>query len=331
MTATRKPEYIIWIFTAACNLDCLHCYTFRFRRVCELPLEKKIAVARDIGEAGVEYVNLTGGEPLIHPHFTELLTELHKYGVKTSIVTNATQTPERALDALYRTETYVFATIEGPKEVHDQVRGPGSYDAACSGIQKIRKKLGSLSIVTTVNKINYKSVHEVVDYVAQVDADELAILPIMPSGRALQSRVYVNVSEYIEAFNKVYERAREQGIRVTTWCTPFAPLLRKDVGFSPCRSMNGMDVDPEGNVLLCDILDFKITSIIDRGVLKAFQEFSEHELVKTVKKPLELPLVCKSCDISSICRGGCFSRAYVLRGGLNRGDPLCPRVSQIGL
>lgn len=326
---TRRPEYIIWIFTASCNLDCLHCYTYRFRGLKELPLEKKLSIVRDIGESGIEYVNLTGGEPLVHPHIADLLLELHRYGVEKSIVTNATVVLDRYLDTLYRTETFVFATIEGPREIHDEIRGRGTYDAAVKGIEKIKRRLSSFSIVATVNKLNYKRVHEVVDYAAHVDADELALLPIMPSGKALITKVYVDATEYAEAVRKTHERAREQGVRLSTWCTPFAPLLKRDVGFWFCRDMRGIDIDPEGNVLLCDILDFRVSSVVDKGIIKAFEEFSEHELVKAVKKPPSLPMPCRECEISAFCRGGCFSRAYVLRGGLNEGDPLCPRVAGI--
>lgn len=322
------PEYIIWIFTAACNLDCVHCYTYRFRKLREVPLGEKLRIARSIGEAGVEYVNLTGGEPLIHPHFRDLVQELHRYGVEKSIVTNATVVKDDVVNLLYKTETYVFATIEGPREVHDEIRGKGSYDATMRGVEKLVKKLSSVSIVTTVNKNNYKHVHEVVDYAASIDADSLALLPVMPSGRALETKVYITSSEYIEAVKKAHERASEYGLKLNTWCTPFAPLLRLDIGYWFCRDMSGMDIDPEGNILLCDILDFKITNITGKSILEVFNEFVNHELVKKVKNPVNIPKECSTCVISYACRGGCYARSYILRRDLNAGDPLCPRISR---
>jgi radical SAM protein with 4Fe4S-binding SPASM domain len=325
-----KPEYIIWIFTAKCNLNCVHCYTYRFRGLRELSLSEKLRVASDIGETGVEYVNLTGGEPLIHPHFSHLVKKLSEYGVEKSVVTNATSIRDDVVDLLHRTETYVFVTIEGPREVHDEIRGSGSYDSATRGVELLRRKLGGFTVVSTVNKLNYKRVHEVVDYAVSVDADALALLPIMPSGRALENRVYISASEYLEALEKTWLRAREYGLKLSAWCTPWAPLLRRDIGFWFCREMSGMDIDPEGNVLLCDILDFKITSIRDKSVVEAFNEFREHPLVRAVRTPLKLPEQCLKCPISLGCRGGCYARAYTLKGDLNAGDPLCPRTSSAG-
>lgn len=322
-----KPVYLIWIFTATCNLDCIHCYTYRFRKLKELSLSEKLKLARDIGESGVDYVNLTGGEPLIHPHLPILLETLHEYGVEKSIVTNAIAIRGNALETLYKTETYVFATIEGPREVHDEIRGKGTYDLATRGVELLKRGLGAISIVATVNKINYGRVHEVVDYAVSIEADELALLPIMPSGKALETKVYVTVEEYLKALNSTWERAQEYGLKVSAWCTPWAPLLKSNIGFWFCRELTGMDIDPSGDVLLCDILDYRITNVREKSVIEAFEEFRKHELVKDMMNPPTLPKACRTCPISWGCRGGCFARARILRGDFNSGDPLCPRVA----
>jgi radical SAM protein with 4Fe4S-binding SPASM domain len=289
-----------------------------------------LKLAKDIGENGIKYVNLTGGEPLIHPHLPQVLLMLHEYNVEKSIVTNATLVRDNIVELLYKTDTHIFATIEGPREVHDKIRGHGSYDLANRGIEVLRKKLSDISIVATVNKINYKRVHEIIDYVVSIDINELALLPVMPSGKALQTRIYVSAGEYLEAIENAWIRAREYGLRLSAWCTPWAPLLKRDIGFWFCREMSGMDIDPEGNVLLCDILDFKINSVRDKSVIEAFEEYRKHQLVRVVNTPPKLPGVCLKCPILQGCRGGCYARAYILKHDLNAGDPLCPRISISG-
>jgi radical SAM protein with 4Fe4S-binding SPASM domain len=289
-----------------------------------------LKLAKDIGENGIKYVNLTGGEPLIHSHLPQVLLMLHEYNVEKSIVTNATLVRDNIVELLYKTDTRIFATIEGPREVHDKIRGHGSYDLANRGIEVLRKKLSDISIVATVNRINYKRVHEIIDYVVSIDINELALLPVMPSGKALQTRIYVSAGEYLEAIENAWIRAREYGLRLSAWCTPWAPLLKRDIGFWFCREMSGMDIDPEGNVLLCDILDFKITSVRDKSVIEAFEEYRKHQLVRVVNTPPKLPGVCLKCPILQGCRGGCYARAYILKHDLNAGDPLCPRISISG-
>lgn len=310
-----------------CNLDCLHCYTHRFRNLEELDLTEKLRLAREIGESGVEYVNLTGGEPLIHPHLSFILESLSDYDVDKSIITNGTVVSEDIANLLYKTETYVFVTVEGPKHIHNDIRGKWTYEATTSGVELLKRRLGSISIVTTVNKINYRSLYEVVDYAVKIDADELALIPVMPSGRATQTKIFISANEYLEALKKTLERAHEYGLKVSAWCTPWIPSLGLGIGSSFCRNMSGMDIDPAGNVLLCDILDFKITNIRGRRLIDVYSDFRNSVLVKTVRNPPQLPLACKMCNISLGCRGGCFARSYILKGGLNAGDPLCPKLS----
>jgi len=221
-----------------------------------------------------------------------------------------------------------LSPLRGPAK--SATRIGGSYGSATRGVESLRRKLGGFTVVSTVNKLNYKRVHEVVDYAVSVDADALALLPIMPSGRALKTRVYISASGYLEALVKTWLRAREYSLKLSAWCTPWAPLLKRDVGFWFRREMSDVDTDPEGNVLLCDILDFKITSIGGKSVVEAFSEFREHPLVKAVRTPLKLPEQCLKCPISLGCRGGCYARAYTLKGDLNAGNLLWPRISGAG-
>ncbi|MEZ0394194.1 MAG: radical SAM protein [Desulfurococcaceae archaeon] len=324
------PKYVIWIFTAACNLDCLHCYAKRFRGLPELPLGEKLRIARDLGESGVEYVNLTGGEPLIHPHLEHILGELSERGVETSVVTNATAVSDRAASLLGRTGTYAYVSIEGPREVHDKIRGEGTFERAMAGLRKLLGSALGVSVVTTVNKLNADRIEEAVDVVADLGVEEMAVIPVMPSGRAAETKIYVGPEEYARALVAAHRKARERGIRLSTWCTPWAPLLIGDLeGGSFCRAMVGFDVDPAGDVLLCDVLDFRITTLRGKGVREAFTEFRQHWLVRAVMEPGFLPRWCASCPLRASCAGGCFARAYLARGGLNAGDPLCPRAANV--
>ena len=324
----EKPEYIVWVFTAKCNLNCLHCYTHRLRNRGELSLEEKIRIAESIGESGVKYVNLTGGEPLTHPHLPSILQTLSEYSIDKSIVTNGVVVSGNTLDLLYKTNTYVFVTVEGPREVHDAIRGRGTYDSVVRNIKALKKTLGSISLVTTINKVNYIQVDEVVVYAASIDVDELAVIPVMPFGRAVETGVYITAEEYLEALSRIRNRAREYGLNITAWCTPWIPLYWKDMGHSFCRDMNGMDIDPLGNVLLCDVLDLEITNVRNRSIVEAFKEYREHVLVRNVMNPSKLAKACSDCPIQWGCRGGCFARAYTVRGDLNAGDALCPRIHE---
>ena len=65
------PFMIVWDFTRRCNLKCAHCYASATPQGAsdELDLRGKLEVLRQIDEAGVAILALSGGEPLLSKDF----------------------------------------------------------------------------------------------------------------------------------------------------------------------------------------------------------------------------------------------------------------------
>ena len=111
------------------------------------------------------------------------------------------------------------------------------------------------------------------------------------------------------------------------WCTPFLHLVSgsRCVSASPCRNLPELNISPNGDVLLCDILDDVLANVRDDGVLAAWRKQEEHPVVRALAQP-ELREPCTSCPIRKECLGGCFARAQLMAGDIYAPDPLCPRV-----
>ena len=86
-------------------------------------------------------------------------------------------------------------------------------------------------------------------------------------------------------------------------------------------------MDPAGNLLLCDTLDYRIANVKD-GFINALREYSSNELVKRVMNP-RLPEPCRSCRLRDTCMGGCYARSLLFKGSLDPPDPYCPLVSDV--
>ena len=328
MQTIVKPSFIVWVFTSMCNLNCRHCYVWRLRGLRELDLEEKLGLIRELAEINIEYVNLTGGEPLVHPHFTYILGELYDHGIMSSIVTNAIRVSEETARLLGRYSVYVYVSIDGPRKIHDMVRGTGTYDQVIRGVDKLRAHGIPFSIVMAVNRLNYGYVGELVDLAVKLGAEELALIPVMPSGKALSNRLYIGREEYLEALKIADEKADELGYNISLWCTPFAPLIVKSkyITYYYCRTYDVVDIDPAGRLLACDVIDLAISSTRPHGFKKAWKLYVEDETVKELVSPRKLPASCSNCTLRQVCKSGCFARSYIVHGELNAGDPLCPKT-----
>ena len=86
-----------WLVTLRCNLRCSHCYVASPRESQELSTEESVKFIRHLGELGVPWMFLSGGEPLLRKDIEVILRELREAGIRVLLSTNGTLiTPEIA-------------------------------------------------------------------------------------------------------------------------------------------------------------------------------------------------------------------------------------------
>ncbi len=310
---------IIWLITGACNLNCPHCYAYKFRSMKTLPKEEVMRVLREAVDLGLEWINFAGGEPLLVPWLLEVLKWLEDHGVETSIVTNGTLINREMARRLKL--TYLYVSLDGgSKEAHEAHR-PGTWERLMKTFQYLREEGVNFSTVMAVSKLNYWDAYSFVKKSKEVGADHASLIPVMPTGRALKSRIWVNSEEFVKALRDAERAAEEEGFPVSIWCAPWVKAVVKSRYVRPsssCRKRQVLDIAPDGSVLLCDVLDFKITNVVGKPLIEVLKIVENHPLVKKVENPNRY-----DCPLWSKCLGGCYARALLLEGKWE-GDPLCP-------
>ena len=136
------PLLVTWQLTRDCDLACLHCCTDSApgkRLPDELTREEALGLARQIGEAGVPYVMLAGGEPLVVPHFFEVAKVLGDAGVRLKIETNGQRFDDAVAQRLARLPIRsVQVSLDGDTQaVYASQRAGGSLTrahAACRAV-----------------------------------------------------------------------------------------------------------------------------------------------------------------------------------------------------
>ena len=88
----RAPLYIAWQLTNECNLACLHCIEESGPGKAfpdEMSKAQLFEVLRQIADDDVPYLSFSGGEPMLHPHFFEMVEYICDRGAELKIETNA--------------------------------------------------------------------------------------------------------------------------------------------------------------------------------------------------------------------------------------------------
>jgi len=325
------PRSMVWLLTTRCNLSCQHCYAARFADRGELDAGQTMGIVQDAARCGVKHISFTGGEVFLRPDALPLIEYAGQAGISTSLVTNGSLMTRGLAGELARLNVFVSLSIDGAIEsTHQRVRGKETWELVMTAARALREAGARFSTVMAVSRLNQQEVRDYLHLARELGARAGSLIPVMPSGRAPLDMI-LSPGEMLTVLREANRTAEELDFPVSLWCTPFARLFaespRVSAGF--CRTASqDVDVDPAGNVLLCDVLDDTFGNVTRYGVLNAWKELEADPLVKSVTSP-RLREPCITCPIRSKCLGGCFARARLMTGDIHAPDPLCPRVGKV--
>jgi radical SAM protein with 4Fe4S-binding SPASM domain len=182
-----RPTYAVWELTLACDLSCRHCGSRAGRaRPDELTTEEACDLVRQMRDLGVQEVALIGGEAYLHPGWTEVIAEIRRCGMQSTLVTGGRgMTPERAREAANAGVQSVAVSIDGVEETHDRLRAlPGSHAAAVAALRNCREGGLQIAVNTQVNRLSVRDLPDVLDLLLEVRAHGWQLQLTVPVGRA---------------------------------------------------------------------------------------------------------------------------------------------------
>lgn len=324
-----NQKIIVWLLTSKCNFNCLHCYISKRFPKEELDTAEAIAIIEDAAKSGVKHISFSGGEIFLRKDALQLIRQASNLGMTTSVVTNGSLLTKEVIEEIAQYQTFVILSIDGAKrETHEKIRGGGTWASAIAAAEKMAQARLNFSTIMAVNKINQFEVAGYLSLTKELGAIGGCLIPVMPAGRA-NSELILSPNEMLRVLKEAEETVENLKFWLSLWCVPFARLVIKSsrVFADFCRSSdNEMDISPQGDVLLCDVLDFTLSNV-KKGMEKAWQEQEANPLMKSLCEPENLALPCLNCPLKKKCRGGCFARAKLISGNIYAADPLCPKVA----
>ena len=88
--------------------------------------------------------SLSGGEPFIRPDTLDIIKYIDSKGLSVALTNNGTLLKDNTLQELARVRNMVIVfSLDGTKEVHDKIRGPGSFDKTISNMKKLIEYKGN--------------------------------------------------------------------------------------------------------------------------------------------------------------------------------------------
>ena len=134
---TRPLEQLALSLTMYCNLECKMCSVWEVRKH-GVPFELAKQVIADARSLGATTLTPFGAESFMRKDFIDILEYAHSIGYRLlSIVSNGTMITDAHLDRMQRCPSVrLNISIDGPRDIHDELRGAGMYDKAVATARK---------------------------------------------------------------------------------------------------------------------------------------------------------------------------------------------------
>ncbi|MDP6952565.1 MAG: radical SAM protein, partial [Alphaproteobacteria bacterium] len=177
---------VYFTLTRECDLACPYCYQGLRKRARKImPLEHVHAIMDKIAAINPDsHIMVTGGEPMLHPNFFEILESIRDQGFTPSVLTNGGLIDEAAAERLaaFGNIERVQVSIDGIcEETHAMTRGPRSFDKSMAGIHALARHKVPLLLAPTIHDGNADEILDLarlaIDLGGSISANDLKQLP----------------------------------------------------------------------------------------------------------------------------------------------------------
>ena len=204
--------------TSNCQLDCKHCYWRNYTSTTdEMPLEIIKNLCEDFMSTEFplkEYnILLSGGEPLMHSEFEQLLNLIREFQSHVRLSTNGILIP-KYIDVFDKNDG-IMVSIDGDRETHDNIRGEESYNKAINALESLQEHKIKHSIGFTLCRLNSHCIDHIIELYKKYECTMLNFMPYQSFNRKSTMTVrfteWLKSKEYVSKYVKTIITCLETG------------------------------------------------------------------------------------------------------------------------
>jgi len=294
--------------TYRCNLTCKHCYNSAGKRS-ELSTEEWMKIIDEIHRCGCLRLFLTGGEPLLHDGFFDIVEYARRKPLAVGVLTNGTLLDEYTAERLKKAGVSILHfSVDGPNaHIHDEFRGvDGSFEKTLNAVRRGLDKGLRIKVTLCIHRKNLGEGKNLVTLMETMGVTEYNFAPVIKSFREEENSI--TPEEYKEFHDTLPKKER---------ITVYAPQYVKNcgIGYKECV------IHPDGTVGLCppfgaegpvvgDLKKDTFDTIWDSPILQRLRSIDAFNHEK-----------CGKCPHVRYCLGGCMANTYYVTGVITCGSP----------
>lgn len=300
--------------TPRCNLQCEMCYirmssAEQKQAGRERTADEWIALGREAVDAGMVYLLLTGGEPLLRADFPQIYRELAKMGVVLSLNTNGTLLTDGILECLCEhPPEKVNVTLYGASSAtYEKVCGSAAaFSRASDAIRRMKQAGIPVFINTTFTKNNASDMEDIVSFAREVKAPirmTSYVFPPVRCAREAKTDCLLPPDAYgalaarfdLLTLDAEQKKRRRQTIDHIMGNMEPPPADEKSRASSCMAGRGAFWITWDGKLLPCGMLPASAVELGNSTFREAWERLPH------VMNRIQLPVECSTCRARRIC------------------------------
>ncbi len=343
-------QALYFYLTGDCNLACRHCWIspqYQRAMVSHSGLDYDLftGIVAEAKPLGLTSVKLTGGEPLIHPRVTDILSFIQQEDLNLTIESNGIAlTPKLASQIAACIKPFISISLDGSNAAtYEWVRGvPGSFDMAINGIRTAVDAGIKPQIIMTIMRRNVHQIESLIDLAERMGADSVKLNILQPTARGktlhdhgenLTIEELIALGAWIE--REIVEKASMPVIYGHPHAfQPMGRMFQADCSCGTCNIHHIIGVLHDGSYALCGIGETVPEMVFGRAGSDCLSDiWFGNRIIQEIRRgiPDSLQGICRHCAMKNLCLGSCVALNYVSSRDLRAPYWFCEEASGKGL
>ncbi|MDO5686914.1 MAG: radical SAM protein [Neisseria sp.] len=312
-------QLLYFNITKSCNLACAFCYDHAVQQRTEtLPLHIIEQLAADAKRCGMQSVLLSGGEPLLNPHWFEIAQIFDRHHADITIASNGTLiTAQAAAQIASLQHATVTLSLDGDEVTHNRIRGgKDAFARTLAAMERLQQAGVPMGLNMVLSRDNAATVDAVVKVAARFTASLRLSLLHRSGERGLHGAgAHGFDAEEILAWRAYCRERQQEGLEVYM---DLPPLLQfgSDIRptSQPCGwARNACGVLANGDVTLCSVSSGCPELVAGNLHRERFGDIWQNAELFTRLRSFrveEIKGICARCPYLHTCKGFCRVAAY---------------------
>lgn len=321
-----------------CNMRCKHCGSS-----CENSLPDELTTAEALnfadmcGEVSLSWITLSGGEPLIRNDLFEIIKRLNYNNVLVNVITNGWLMTDKIAKSLKSSGISTVAiSLDGTKEIHDEIRKPGSYKRAQNAFKILKENGIYTGCITTILNQNINILENLKDELVTMEVGSWQLQIGLLMGNFSNNPHWMITPEQMENIVNFCCETQKEGKIIVYPADCIGYYDQKIINtfgfehFNPiwdgCNAgVNSFGLLQNGNVVGCTSMrskEFVEGNIRQKGLKEIWNDENNFSWRRNFSQN-SLKGDCKICKYSTKCLGGCFNTRLTTNGDINSENLYC--------